>query len=514
MNRRSFLKSAGLAVGVVSGWSAASPAAGKKQDRPNILWIIAEDMNDWMSCYGDRLLKTPAFDAMAQKGVRFTRAYVTAPVCSACRSALITGAMQTSLGIHNHRSSRSRTKKPEHSQLGMINLPEGVKTVPQYFQDAGYATFNSGKTDYNFVYKDAELYSVRGWKDAKGKPWFGQIQLGGGKRGARALPPGRKNPVDVSKVTVPPYYPDHEAFRKAYAGHYANILGTDYSAAGILKKLESDRLLDNTIVFFFSDHGAPPLLRHKQFCYEGGVRVPLLVRWPENFRVTKPGLVIDDLVSSIDISVTSMALAGLDVPKHMEGRSIFAKDYKPRDYVISARDRCDYTIERIRAVVTKKYKYLRNFLTDRPYLQPQYRDNSELMKVWKKLHAEGALTAEAARFAGPDKPAEELYDLEKDPHEVRNLAGDPKYGAELARHRKILAGWMKETDDKGQYPESTEGLLQVMYKWGDKCVNPEYGKVRKKYGKLVGGGDSGGRKKRKKKAQPTTRRAKNRRARQ
>jgi len=248
--------------------------------------------------------------------------------------------------------------------------------------------------------------------------------------------------------------------------------------------LKSDGLLEDTIVFFFSDHGMPSGLRHKQFCYEGGIHIPLLIRWPKNFPVTRPGLVIEDLVSSIDISVTSMALAGLKIPKHMEGRNVFATDYKPRDYVISARDRCDYTIEHIRAVTTKRYRYLRNFLTDRPYLQPQYRDGRAVMITWKRLYAEGKLTPQAAAFASDKKPAEEFYDLKKDPHEINNLVDDPKYAAELKRHRKILKDWMKETDDKGQYPESPEGILQVLYRWREKCINPEYKSVRKKYGKL------------------------------
>jgi arylsulfatase A-like enzyme len=366
----------------------------------------------------------------------------------------------------------------------MINLPAGVKTLPELFQQAGYATFNRGKTDYNFIYDNAKLYSVKDWKQAQvqGKPWFGQIQLKGGKNGKVSLE--NQTPVSPEQVSVPPYYPDHPDFREMIADHYACVLGTDKTVGGILEQLKTDGLLEDTIVFFFSDHGMPSGLRHKQFCYEGGIHIPLLIRWPKNFPVSKPGLVIDDLVSSIDISVTSMALAHLPIPEHMEGRNVFAKDYKPRDYVISARDRCDYTIEHIRAVTTKRYRYLRNFLTDRPYLQPQYRDDRAVMITWKRLYAEGKLTPQAAVFASDKKPAEEFYDLEKDPHEINNLAADPKYAAELNRHRKILADWMKETDDKGQYPESTEGLLQVMYRWREKCINPEYEAVRKKYGPL------------------------------
>ena len=316
----------------------------KNTERMNILWIIAENMNPWMSCYGETLIKTPTFDRMAAESVRFSRAYVTAPVCSACRSALITGAMQTSHGVHNHRSSRRNTNNPDHKDLAMIHLPEGVKTIPELFQQEGYKTFNRGKTDYNFVFDNSSIYNVKDWPQAEAdnKPWFGQIQLRGGKNGKASLKD--KSPVSPDDVSVPPYYPDHPDFRNMIADHYACCLGTDVSVKKILDKLEADGVLEKTVVFFFSDHGMPGGLRHKQFCYEGGIHIPLLIRWPKNYAVTKPRKVIDDQVNSIDISVTSLALAGIPIPKYMEGRDIFAKDYKPREYVVSARDRCDYTI--------------------------------------------------------------------------------------------------------------------------------------------------------------------------
>lgn len=457
-------------------------ASSTPAQAPNILWIIAEDMNPWLSCYGTTLIETPHIDQMAAEGVRFNRAYVTAPVCSPCRSALITGTMQTTLGTHNHRSSRSRTQNPEHSTLGMIHLPDGVKTVPEYFQDAGYETFNRGKTDYNFVYDTKKLYTVNHWQEADGKPFFGQIQVKGGKNGKAVLQ--NKTPVQPDQVEVPPYYPDHPEFRKMIADHYACCQGTDQTVGKILGELRNDGLLENTMVFFFSDHGMPGGLRHKQFCYEGGIHVPLVVRWPKRFPVTAPGRVVDDLVNQLDVAVTSMALAGLEIPAHMEGQDLFAKDYQARDYIVSARDRCDFTIEHIRSITTRRYKYIRNFLTDRPYLQSQYRDGQVCMKVWKQLYADGQLTPEAAAFAAPTRPAEEFYDLEKDPHEVVNLVEDPAVARELTRHRNLLAAWMKETNDQGQVPESTEGLLQVMYGWGDRCINPEYEAVREKYGKI------------------------------
>ena len=453
----------------------SAPVQAERPSRPNILWIVQEDMNAWMSCYGDPLLETPTFDSMGENGVRFTRAYVTAPVCSASRSAFITGAMQTTLGTHHHRSSQER--QGEHPPGALIHLPEGVKTLPELFQEAGYATFNQGKEDYNFVHKKSELYTVKGWSEAKGqgKPFFGQIQVTGTTH-SRLL--AGKKLMDPSRVTVPPYYPDNELYRKEVALHYDMVLSKDIEIGRILKRLEKDGLADDTIVVFFTDHGAANLLRNKQFCYEGGINVPLLIQWPKNFPITNPGLINNDLVNTLDIAVATLAFAGIDPLPHMEGKDLFSKEYKPREYVIAARDRCDYTIDRIRAVVTPRYKYIRSFLTDRPYLQPQYRDHySRYAKAYRRLielRHSGKMTDAQKTFCGEERVPHEFYDLENDPHETRNLANDPDDANEFKRHQQILATWIKRTDDKGQYPESPESLRQVMKRWGKRCVNPEF----------------------------------------
>ncbi len=200
------------------------------------------------------------------------------------------------------------------------------------------------------------------------------------------------------------------------------------------------------------------------------------------FMVSGPGIasdkVRDDLVSSIDVGATSLGLAGIDVPAHIEGQHIFAKDYQPKEFVVSARDRCDYTIEHIRAIVTPKYKYLKNFLTDRPYMQPSYKDPWPVSQELRRMMTAGEMNAAQCVFFGEDKPAEELYDLTTDPHEINNLASDPKYIKVLEQHRQHLASWMKETDDKGQYPESDAALLSVLKQWRSRCVNPEYDRVR------------------------------------
>jgi arylsulfatase A-like enzyme len=456
---------------------APTPVMGK--EHPNILWIYIEDTNPWMSCYGDEVIETPNIDALAGNGVRFDRAYMTSGVCSPTRSAIITGMYQTSIGAHEHYSSFSvwRGNKMEVWDPNHI----GVKTLPEMFKAAGYYTFNEGKEHYNFVYKSEELYDHKGENGFKGaknssewtgkkeaQPFFGQIQLRGGKY---SDPP---DVVDPAAVPVPPYYPDHEVYRKEIAHHYNTILKLDEILGDIINKLKEDGLYENTIVFFFSDHGMR-LPRHKQFLYEGGIRVPLII--------AGPGIPVNqvrkDLVSGIDISATTLNLAGIDIPDHMHGMDMFAEDFH-RDHVIAARDRCDYTIDRIRAVVTGRYKYIRNFMTDKPYMQPNYRDDWESLQLMRTMYNEGKLNDVQARFWSDERPAEELYDLQEDPHETNNLVHSYKreHAVELAKHRDLLYKWIIETDDKGRFPESNESLNAVIDRWGEKAVNKEYQRVR------------------------------------
>ena len=448
-------------------------------DRPNIVWVFVEDMNGWMGCYGDSTVPTPNIDRMAEQGVRFDRAYMPAGVCSATRSAIALGAMQTSLGVHNHRSSRKRT--PDE----IINLPKGVKTVYQLMRNAGYYVYsNPGKDDFNFNFRRKDLYdtTLQQWMGYSGavwrrrgedQPFFAQIQLKGGKNSGKYAGAKKKNRTDPSVVEVPPYYPDAPAFRKEIAHHYDCIRQTDDEVGLLLNSLEADGLLENTVVFFFTDHGMR-LYRHKQWLYEGGIRVPLLVMGPG----IKPGSVRTDLVSGIDISTTTLALAGVKPGDWMEGNDLFAEDFKPRSYVVSARDRCDFTIERVRAITTERFKYMRNYLTDRPFMQPQYRDGTEHVKLARQMHAQGKLSPVQELWWSEDRVEEELYDLQADPHEINNLANDPELADILASHREILTTWINETGDKGQQTESLESLRGVLKRWKDRAVNPEYDAAR------------------------------------
>ncbi len=460
----------------------ATPKALVAAERPNILWIYLEDVSRWFSCYGDRIVQTPNIDALAADGIRFDRFYTPAGVCSATRSAQMLGAMQTTLGVHNHRSSRDNAKGTQHEGIGLIHLPENVKTLPEIFSDNGYYSLGGGpKDDYNFVCQPAELYDFLGkgfgvnaggqqplWSHAPvGKPWFAQVHLKGGKLG-RAAP----EVIDTASVPVPPYYPDVDLVRQEIAHHYDCILETDRQVGEIINALKEDGLYESTLILLHSDHGYK-LHRDKQFLYEGGINMPLIVTGPG---VAK-SVVREDLISGIDLAAASLAAAGISLPNHYEGKDFLASGYQPREFIVAARDRCDYTIERIRAIVTPRYKYLRNYLTDRPFMQPSYKDPWPVSKKFREMMADGEMNEAQLTFFGPVKPAEELYDLENDPHEIHNLAGDSNSLDELNRHRQLLGNWIADTGDKGQVDESDDGLLQAYYRWREKCVNPEYERV-------------------------------------
>lgn len=451
-------------------------------ETPNVLWIYVDDMSDWMGCYGDDTVATPHIDRLAKKGVKFERAYMPSPVCSSTRSALITGTMQTSHGLHHHRTM---IKKP---------LPEGVRTIPELFREAGYLTFNEQKEDYNFTCDRDQLYSpeftrpkMKGghlvgadlsWlEQLKGRKFFGQIQLKGGKIGGES---GSKYPADSrvkeSEIKVPPFYPDDPVIRNAIARHYEQVAETDEQVGAIVAALEEFGLWENTVVFFFTDHGSP-LPRSKQFLYEEGTKVPLIVCGPGLGK----GEVRSDFVNGIDISVSSLGLAGIAIPDFVEGHDVFADDYKEQAFAISARDRCGIAVDRIRAVRSEDFRYIRNYQTDRALYQSQYRDKFASLVRLRELFGSGKLTPLQASYHDAAKRRdEEFYDLRKDPHQVHNLVGDPEFEAALQRHREFLEEWEVSTDDKGRYPASQAELKAVYDYAKGKVASPEFDFLREK----------------------------------
>lgn len=444
-------------------------------ERPNVLWIVAEDTSPWMGCYGDPINAggTPHIDSLAERGVRFARAFVPAPVCSPCRSALMVGQNQIRFGGHEHRSSRGPVE---------ISLPDGVRLLPRLLKESGYYTFNLGKTDYNFVFDESATYSMSGnrrkpvpWETFReNQPFFGQIQTRGGKNNTTRFPDERK--VDPTDVTVPPDYPPNDLYRSIVAQHYDAIRMDDDAIGELLSGLEESGLADNTIVVYFSDHGAPHLVRHKQMATEGGLHVPFIISGPRHL---VPGRQVrDDLVNLLDLSATTLAWAGVPIPNWHEGQDLFGTIVKPRVFVAAAKDRMDHTIDRVRSIRSDRFRYTRNFKLDRILLQPQYRDTRDYVQHLRERYADGTLAPEHAEIYFGERPAEELYDVVADPHQMINLADDPKHAEDLRWHRERLDRWLAK-EDLGEQPEPDAELAfqGEGQKWGE-GVNPEYERVR------------------------------------
>lgn len=444
---------------VASLFAFTASAHAAEQRRPNIIWIVVEDMSAHFGCYGETSIRTPHVDALAARGTRFTRAYTTAPVCSTARSAMVTGMYQTTIGAHHHRSGRGVEK---------IYLPSHVRLVPQLFREAGYYVVNGGKgggrrnriakTDYNFEWDESATYDGGDWSGRReGQPFFAQVQLSGGKlRGKGDGEAWPKRVIETlgsrtkhEQVKLPPYYPNHPVLLEDWAQYLDAVRYTDYEVGQVLKRLEDEGIADETIVFFITDHGISHS-RGKQYCYEEGMHIPFIVAGPG----IASGTLRDDLIQQIDIAATSLALAGIPVPEYMQGRDLFAKNYEPRKYVVSARDRCDETVERIRGVRAGDFKYIRNGYPQRPHLQPnRYKDGKPIQQVIRQLDAEGKLNAAQKLVTVKTRPVEELYDLRNDPWEIHNLAADPKHKAKLTEMRGMLDEWIKQTGDMGQQPE-------------------------------------------------------------
>jgi arylsulfatase A-like enzyme len=445
--------------------------------RPNIVWISNEDMSPHLGVYGDRFARTPVLDRLARESVRYTRAFTTAPVCAPSRAAIITGMYQSSIGAQHMRTTEDRV--PELPGPYLAVPPFYVKAFPEYLRAAGYYTTNRAKTDYQFGVPFTiwdELGRNAHWRNRanKDQPFFSVFNLEVTHE-SQIFPssPARKGKrlvTDPTELEVPPYYPDTPVVREELARMYDNIADMDAQVGEILKQLEADGLAENTIVFYWSDHG-DGVPRAKRSLYDSGLRVPLMIRWPKTLGSTiVPGSVRDELVSFIDLAPTVLALAGVEIPAHFQGRVLVGPRATPApEFVFAARDRMDIEYDMMRSARDTRFLYIRNFSPELPYAgHIIYRNQSAIMQEWLRLQAERKLTGTAALWMRTTRPAEELYDTQADPYQVHNLAGEPAHRATLARMRSAVTEWMARSGDQGLINEPE--MSQRMWPGG---VQPE-----------------------------------------
>ena len=438
--------------------------------RPNIVWIVAENFCLDFGCYGQANVATPNIDRLAQEGVRYTNVFSTSPVCAPSRSCFMTGMYATTTDMHHMRSHRTDDYR----------LPPGVRPITHYLHDAGYVTGNlktmanrtigTGKLDLNFV-NEGPLYSHESWAALVGskKPFFAMLNMPEAeydiydrKSYAKARVPWvgedwHPKIATPENVTPPPYYPDHPTVREEWARYLNSASGMDVRVGWILEQLERDGVLEDTVIIFFGDNGRLEA-RGIHWCFDSGLHVPMMIRWGRNLTPPSqisPGEVDDRVISLLDLTATTLQIAGIPIPRSMQSRPFLGKHIgPPRTYAFSARDRIDETEIRQRSVRGRRFHYVRNFTPGAGFASlNRYKEKCFLVKpLMRDLFSRGKLTGAAAELMQPF-PREQLFDTQADPHEIKNLAADPAFASTLEKMRTALDTWMIETKDRGYLTE-------------------------------------------------------------
>jgi arylsulfatase A-like enzyme len=483
---RVLLCAAAWACGAIGFVAAAAESAPKTFCRPNILWIVGENLKLDLGCYGAKNVHTPNLDALAAAGVRYTRVFSTSPVCAPSRSAFMTGMYQTTTDTHHMRSHRDDG----------FRLPAGVRPITHWLQDAGYFTANirtigdsvvgTGKLDLNFT-NEGPIYQGSDWVELKTKqPFFAQINTPEVEydiydrksvEKPRVTWVGEDEHQQIAtpdNVEPPPYYPDHPIVREEWARYLNSVSGMDRRIGWVLEQLRRDGLADDTVILFFGDNGRLEA-RGIHWCWDTGVHVPLIIHWPKNFPVPlgyKLGTVDDRVISLLDITATTLAIAGVPRPLGMQSRIFLGKHADPsRTYAFSARDRIDETVIRQRSVRDDRYHYIRNFTEGSGFLTlNRYKEKCFIVQpLMRRLYAAGKLSGPPAALMKPF-PVEMLFDTKADPHEIHNQveSDEPEHREALARMRAALDTWIAETGDRGAWPEPSEVVApfeQEMHDW-------------------------------------------------
>lgn len=455
--------------------AASGQATEISGDRPNILWIVAEDHGPHMGCYGDEFATTPNVDELAGRGMCFDFAWSNAPVCAAARSTLWSGMYGTSTGAEHMRS--------------MVPMPAKQKMFPELLREAGYYCAGNGKEDYNLPKSDTmwDVSPSRAhWNQCPdGKPFFAYFNNTESHEG-RIHDAKDESDHDRSKVRVPAYHPDHPAIRGEWARYYDSVTAVDAAAGKRLTELEKAGLNEDTIVFYFADHGAG-LARNKRWPNNAGLRVPVVVYFPKKWQHLappeyQPGGRSDRLISFVDFAPTVLSIAGIQPPEWMQGNAFAGeRPAPPRSFVHGFRGRMDERIDLVRSVSDGRYVYLRNYM---PHLSQGQRVESQIRlkhsstHAWRKLYDAGKLNASQSLFWTTPKAPEELYDLRSDPDEVHNLVDSPEHQDVLLKLQTAQHSHAARIRDVGFIPEHERfQLAESPYDFGQDSQRYPFARV-------------------------------------
>jgi len=471
------------------------------QDRPNILWLVLEDMSPTLPPYGDTTIETPNISRLATEGVTYANVYSPSGVCSPSRASLALGMYPSSVGA-NHMRTSSHTKVTGLPAYEAVP-PAEAAMLSQYMRGHGYYTTNNYKTDYQFkapknAWDESGIFAH--WRNRPdGKPFFSVVNFTTTHESGLFEPYGFRKiegrhyfsddaqriaalpkralektseaetaihvPKDIN-FPIPPYLPDTPAVRRDLWKMYNNLAEADRQIGAVLEQLKQDGLSDNTIIFFYSDHGGP-LPRQKRLIYDSGLKVPLIIRYPN---AENAGSIDDQLVSFVDFAPATLALAGHQIPEHMHGHDFIGKDKGKRKYIHAAADRFDGFTDTVRAVKDKRFKYIRNYRPEQGYYLPvDYREKIPAMQELLRLRDQGALTEDQAQWFRASKQVDELFDTEADPHELNNIAQDPAYAEVLESLKTEMDNWLARIGDD---PEISEQNL-VRKLWNGSETKPK-----------------------------------------
>jgi arylsulfatase A-like enzyme len=446
LSRRTLL-TAGATAAALAAFGRGGAAETKPRSRPNILWLVSEDNYPFIGAYGDRLAHTPAIDALAAGGVLYANAFSNAPVCAPTRFALITGMYPESCG-------------PAHHMRAQGKIPGFLRGFPEYLRKAGYYCTNNVKTDYNAALDmqatwDESSETAHWRKRPEGVPFFAVFNSMTTHESQMFKPTAGR--VQPEQVRVPAYLPDVPDVRRDIASYYNLIERMDGEIAAHLAALEAAGLAEDTIVFYYSDNGGV-LPRSKRYCYDTGLRVGLVARFPKKWAhlaPASPGSTITSPVSLIDLAPTVLTIAGIDPPAHMQGTSLVESKAKRAPYAFGMRNRMDERYDMVRTVRDERYRYIRNYAPHRVHGQHQaFEWQMDAYRAWESQRLAGRLDATQEQFFR-EKPAEEFYDVAADPDQVRNLIDAPEHRQLIGAMRAALDAHMLAVNDNGFIPESS-----------------------------------------------------------